>query len=327
MWVYIYLINIMPSAKVKQISLDVFVLPKVHNLSVSVTIPFWCSPECVAILWGNNPCESDEGRCNTLHKGSEEAALAFALFSHIREKLSGSPLEVARCKVDHVTCGAHDNEFVVAWNTQGTGSALRKTIGVVLKCLAPNALFSRYSNNIKVLGGKVDRAVFNYLANKMIDGINKSIEFVAVGKIKADADFKELLSVAANKYSASSKSGAGDTQAPETHSDHKGEFPLLTCTNGSAAIVVADYIHHQGFGLRLCGRHITIFTKAWGSKHDALKKKDRINGYVAAKYEKLDKLAGLFMAYRANSAAMGSASAISGIAKNTKPGEYLSKNL
>jgi hypothetical protein len=317
----------MPNAKVKQISLQVAVLPKVHNLSVSVSIPFWSSPECIALLWGNNPCESDEGRCNTLHKGSEEAAIAFALFSLVREKLCGSPLEVARTKVDHVSCAQHDNHFVIAWNTQGTGSALRKTLGVVLKCLAPNALFSRYSNNIKVLGGKVDRAVFNYVANSMIDGISKSIDFVAVGKIKADSDFKGLLETAANKFISSKKSPAGDSSAPEKHSDHKPDFPQLSCSDGAAAIVVADYIHHQGFGLRLCGRHITIFSKSWGSKREALKKKDRISGYVAAKYDKLDDLASLYLAYRANSAAMGSASAIMNIAKKIKPSEIISKNI
>jgi hypothetical protein len=317
----------MPGAKIKQISLDVVVLPKVHNLSVSLTIPFWCSPECIALLLGNNPCESDEGMCATLHKGAEESAIAYALFKLVQEKLCGSPLEVARCKVDHVVCGVHDNSFVISWNTQSTGSALRKTIGVTLKCLAPNTLFSRYGYNMKVLGGKSDRAEFNSVANKMIEGLTKQIHFVAVGKIKADSDFKGLLETAVNKYSSSSKSAASETKALAKHAEHKMDWPKLVCSDGAAAIILADYIAHQGFGLRLCGRQITIYSRSWGSKRDALKKKDRISAYVASKYGKLDKLAGPFLAYRANSSAMGSGSAVLSVSRQTKPTEVIAKNI
>jgi hypothetical protein len=317
----------MPSAKLKNISLDIIVHPKVHNLSVSLSIPFTCSPESISLLFGNNPCESDDGRCNTLHVLSEESAIAFALFKLIQEKLCGSPLEVARSKVDHVVCAAHDNSFVVSWNTQGTGSALRKTLGVVLKCLAPNTLFARYSNNMKVLGGKANRTEFNYVANKMIEGLAKQIHFVVVGKIKADTDFKALLETAAKKYSSSSKSPAGESKAPEKHTEYKMDWPKLTCSDGASAVILADYISHQGFGLCLHGRHITIYSHSWNSKRDALKKKDRISGYVDAKYKKLGDTACLFLAYRANSVAMGAGSVILGVAKKIKPAEVIAKNI
>lgn len=317
----------MPSAKVKQISLDVVVLPKVHNLSVSVSIPFACSPEYLAQLIGNNPCDACESNKPIIYKGAEESAVAFALYSLVREKLCGSPLEVARCKVDHVVCAAHENSFVISWNTQGTGSALRKTIGVVLKCMAPNTLFSRYSHNMKVIGGKDDRAEFHSIANKMIEGLAKQIHFVAVGKIKADVDFKGLLETASNKYSSSSKSPASECKAPEKHQEAKSEWPKLTCSDGAAAIVVSDYISHKNFGIQLCGRHITIYSRSWGSKRDAIKQRSAIAAYVGAKYGKLDDLAGPYLAYRANSAAMGNGSAILAVAKKIKPAEILAKNI
>lgn len=318
----------MVKASIKQIDLDIVPLSKVHNISVSMTIPFGgVSAECVSILWGNNPCESDNGRCNTLHTGSEEAAIAFALYKLIQDKLCGSPLEVARCKVDHVSCKAHDGAFVISWNTQGSGSALRKTLGVALKCLAPNTLYTRYGYNIKNLGGRCDRSVFNHLANKMIEAINKQVHFVVIGKLKADIDAKGLLSTAANKFVASSKNASGDCSAPDKHTDHKHDYAKLSCSDGAAAIVVADYIQHQGFGLRIYGKHIFIYSSSWGSKHDALKKRDRIKSYVAAKYDRLGDLAGLFLAYSANASAMGTGSAILNVAKKIKPSDIISNNL
>ena len=317
----------MPSASIKQIQLDVVVLSKIYNLSVSMTIPFWASPESIALLWGNNPCENDEGRCATIHKGAEEAALAFSLFCAVKDKLMGSALDVARCKVDHVTCSAHENNFVISWNTQGTGSALRKSIGIALKALQPNALFSKYGYNMKILGSKTDRNEFNFVANKMIDGILKSIHFVAVGKIKSDSDFKNLLSSAANKYTSSSKTPANKCLAPVKHAEYKQDFPKINCEDGASAIIVADYIRHQGFGMRLSGKTIVVYSGSWNSKRDALKKKDRIAAYVASKYSKLKENAGPFLAYAANSSAMGAGRAILSVAKKNDTVSIILKNI
>lgn len=315
----------MPSAKVKNISLDVLVLPKVHNLSVSVSIPFGCSPEYLALLMTNNPCESTKECQQPMYKGLEESAIAFALFKLVQEKLCGSPLEVARTKVDHVCCNVHGDMFVISFNTQSTGSALRKTIGVVLKCLAPNTLFSRYSHFVKLLGGKASRPEFNYVANQMITGLTKNIHFVVVGKIKADADFKTILEVASKKYVSSTKSNAGESKIAEKRSEHKTDWPILNCTNGSNSIVINDYISHSGFGTRLCGNKITIFSNQWASKRDMLKKKDRINGYISTKYDKLES-PNLFLAYVANGNCLGSGNSILGL-KSIKPAEVILKNI
>lgn len=289
---------------------------KVHNLSVSVSIPFEFSDESFYQIMNNNlTCrEKDFEKC-TLYSGAEEAAVAYALFELIRDKLIGSPLEVARSKVDHIAVHAHGNHLVIAWNTQGNQSSLRKTVGVVLKCLQPNTLFSRYSDNLKLLGGKPSRECFNHCANKLISGIEKGVHFVAAGKIKlASSADKQMMQksfdTACKKYVSSSKSK--DVHAPEKHPEYKSVYPELNCSDGASAIVVAEYIraNSNGMGVRVSDKYVSISSNSWGSKRDALKNKSRISAYVASKFSKLGDFAGLYAAYLANSQAAGIASSI-----------------
>lgn len=285
------------------IKLDVIPFTKAHNLSVSMTIPFRCSPECLGMLSENSPCDK-------LYTGAEASALAFALYSSIKDKLMGSPLEVARCKVDHVVCRAHGGEFVISWNTQGSISMLRKTIGVALKFLRPSSLYTKYTYNIRMLGGKPDRSEFSYLVNSMIDGM-KSIHFVAIGKIKDD-DVKAILATAANKYEKSDKESGG--KAPEKHHEYE-RANVLDCTSGANSIIVHDYISHQGFGIKVNGKLLYIYAGNWGSKQTSLRDKTRVTTYVSSKYKKLDKLACLFLAYSANGSALGAGHDILALAK------------
>lgn len=309
----------MISAKNKQIQLDVVVLSKAQNLSVSLTIPFWASGDALASLCSTGSCEINQ------HKGTIEAALAFALYTTIKEKMIGSPLEAARSKTDHVSCAVHNNNFVISWNTQGTGSALKKTIGVALKCLQPNSLFSKYSYGMKLLGCKIDRKVFNDVANKMIDSLNKHIHFVAIGKIKAD--IKDILHKVSTKYVASKKTTASKCAPPDKYPDNLQKYPQINCVDGAAAICVADYIRHQGFPVRICDKKITIYSNQWDSKRKVLSDKNRITAYVNTKYNKLDELSGLYLAYISNSEALGSGHSIIKLTQIKDPSMIIIKNI
>ncbi len=284
------------SASSGPIKLDVISFTKVHNLSISMTIPFKCSSECISLLSEHNPCDTTNP-----HNHAEASALAFALFSLVKEKLMGSPLEVARCKVDHVVCQGHGNDFVISWNTQGSISALQKTIGVVLKFLRPSSLYTKYTYNVRMLGVKPDRAEFSYLANLMIDSL-KSIHFVAIGKIKADINIKDIVSKVANKFGKCEKESGG--KAPTKHPEHE-HANVLDCSSGANSIIVRDYIQHQGFGIRINGKYLYIYAGNWGSKQVALHNKDRVTAYVSSKYKKLEKFACTYLAYSANGSALG----------------------
>jgi hypothetical protein len=316
----------------KNIHLKILPLQKVHNLSVSVTIPYKCSSYAFDQLMMNNlNCHSkDDNKC-IVYSGAEESSVGFSLYELVREKLIGSPLEMARCKVDHVECKVHDDSLVLSWNTQGNQSSLRKTIGVVLKCMQPNSLFSRYNDNLKLLGGKPSRECFNHCANKLIDALEKNIEFVAIGKIKlVSTDDKKLMQksfdVACNKYVKNSK--AKNIHSPPKHSEYESNYPYINCSDGASAILTSEYIrtNSNGMGVSICGKKIIIHSNSWGSKQSALKNKARIKSYVEAKYYRLGDLSGLYIAYLANSQAMGTASNIIKLEK-INPKEAIEKSL
>lgn len=308
----------------KNIHLDHISLMKAHNISVSMTIPFRCSPQGIRLLFAGNPSESDGKKCGDLFEGYEEAAVAFSLFSAIKRSLTGSGVEDARSRVDNISCAAHGDNFVIYWNTQGTGSMLRKTIGVALKYLRPNTLYADYSYLIRMLGGKPNRDEFNHIAGKMIDGINSKVHFVAIGKIKPDTDFKTILGVAAGKYEKSAKVSG---KAPEKHPGHADPPAKLVCDSAASAMIVYEYITRAAVPAFISGKVISIYAGNWGSKRESLKKKDRLTTWIASKIDRVDN-GPVFSAYSASSQARSGAGAdILSMAKKSDRYAIISKNL
>ena len=183
-------------SKLKNLTLVVGMCKKVPDIAVLMGLHYDCSKINLINLKTNNP--SDE-----LLNGAESSALGYALFEAIRDKFIGSPLELARSRVSRVDCDSINGKFLISWNTQGSVSMLRKTIGLALSCLDPAKLYAKYAENMKLLGGKNDRDVFNYLANEMIDAIKKGIKVDVVGKINVDAaKLKDLLAKVDNKQTS-----------------------------------------------------------------------------------------------------------------------------
>ena len=179
--------------KYKNLTTIVGQCSKVPDITVLLGIHYKCSKENLMNLKNNKPSEK-------LLDGAESSSLAYALFEAIRDKFIGSPLELSRSRVSRVDCDCINGKLTISWNTQGTFSMLRKTLGLALTTLDPAKLYSRYAENIKLLGGKNDRDVFNYLASELSAVIKKEVKIVAVGKIKMDAaKLKELLNAIEKK--------------------------------------------------------------------------------------------------------------------------------
>jgi hypothetical protein len=273
-------------SKLKNLTLTVGECKKVPDIAVVLGFFFDACPAAIMKLdesfgWDNLKTN------NCLFTNSEHSALAYALYHTIRDKMIGSPLELSRSRVSRIECYAQEGKFLISWNTQGSVSMLRKTIGIVLKSINPHKLFAKYSTNIKNLGGKADRDVFNHVANQMADSIKKGVKIAAVGRIKiTPLKLKDLLGKVDKKQQKLSNEKG--TKKPEPHDKFTHSFPSVK-VSGIASTVVEDYIRSQGMGTTSMGNEIIIYNRSYESKKAAFKKADRIRTYVKQKYEKLGK--------------------------------------
>ena len=273
--------------KEKQIVLTVATTKRVADIVISISIPFkGVSIHCLKKLTCN--CPDDTG----LAKGSEEASLAFALFEAVRDKLSGSGLELFKTKASNVSCASISDSLVITFHTQGTGTSLRKTCGILLSCLNPIKLFAKYSENMKFLSGKSgNREEFNFFVKKLADGIKKEISIVAVGKINTDAaKLKDIIKVLVTKLPTIELPSAKETETPGKKADEEKEtYPIVKC-DGLSAAIIADYIRNNsnGMSVGIIDEGVVIYNKSWESKHKQLKDSKRIKDYINKKYAKLE---------------------------------------
>ena len=298
-------------ASVKNINITVCECRKMPDIAILMGIDYDCCKTSLMNLKTNNP-PSDV--CN----GAEGAAVGFALYELIRDKLVGSPLEIIRSRVSRTDCDSINGRFLISWNTQGSFTTLRKTIGLVLSTLDPLKLYSKYAENMKLLGGKNDRNVFNSKANEMIGAIKKNVHFVVCGKIKVDAaKIKDMLSQVEKKMPKMETPSAKEMEKPPSHDEPKSDYPSIK-VSGIAAVALADYIRSKsgGMGVEVFDGHIIIYNHSWKTKQTALSKADRIKDYVRQKYEKLGDDFYCVFAYMAITQGYGDCHAVSQIIKS-----------
>lgn len=263
-------------AKSKNISISVVQSLKVPDVAIVLTIGYKTGEHGLKSLLNNTPTE--------LFKGAESAALAFAIFEAVRDKLVGSPLAVAQSKVSSICCGGG---FTICWNTKGTISSVRSTIVKVAGCLAPSKQYSRYADNIKFLGGSADRGIFNTEAAIFATCL-KDIHFSVVGKLgKFDVSHLKLIVEKASERIPPYEAAKPQTAVP-SHPEHELNFPSIS-GSGFSAILTSEYIRSNSGGMGVGTTHgkIYIYNKSWASKQKQLADKDRINTYVDQKYKKL----------------------------------------
>ncbi len=124
--------------------------------------------------------------CNCFPVGSEEACVCYAMYLNAHNELCGNPLAIAKSKVGSVDCGAHNGSFSICWKVKGTGSAVRKSIGIVLKCLQPYKVYSAYSQCLKLLNKKPIREEFNYVANALNKSLKDHVMCGVIGNIRVE---------------------------------------------------------------------------------------------------------------------------------------------
>lgn len=268
--------------KLKNLELTVESCKKMPDIACVVGIHFDC--DYASLMKLNDSFGFDNMKGNKLYTGAEQSSIAYALYETVRTKMVGSPLEVSRSRVSQIECGTQNGKFMLYFNTQGSVSMLRKNLGIILSVMNPHKLFTKYSTNIKNLGGKADRDVFNFVANQMVDAIKKGIKVAVVGRIKIDGPkLKDILQkVDKKQQKLSTEKGT----KPITHDKFTHEFPVVKAS-GIGAAAVADYIRSQGMGVATLGDEIIVYNKSFETKKTTIKKADRVKNYVNQKYVKL----------------------------------------
>jgi hypothetical protein len=273
--------------KSKSLNLNVGVIKKVADVIVSITIPFkGIASCCLARLKAN--CGNPSSPMN----GTEEAALAFALFETVRDKLGGSGLETLSTKSTNISCNSIGGNLCITWHTQGTLTAVRKSTGLALHCMNPTKLYSKYSENVRFLTGKAgNREEFNFVAKKLSKEI-KNITITVVGKINVTEEkLKDAIKTLESKLPDIDLPSEKETSAPEKRkSDNDMDYPHIKC-HGLAAAVISDYIRNtsNGMNVAITENGVTIYNTGWSSKHKQLSDKKRIHDYVEKKYLKIEK--------------------------------------
>jgi hypothetical protein len=297
------------NVKSKNIEITVGQCKKMPDIAVLLGIYYDCSKINLIKLKTNNPGE--------LYTGAEGSALGYALFEVIRDKFIGSPLELSRSRVSRVDCDSINGKLLITWNTQGSLSMMRKTIGLAVSTLDPIKLYSKYAENIKLLGGKQDRTVFNYYAAAMVDALKKGIKIAVSGKINIDeARLKDVITRVEGKMPTMSGIPK-EVSKSEKHTEYVCDFPSVKAS-GIAAVVTADYIKSKsgGMGVDVYTNEIIIYNKSWPSKHTILKDNSKIKDYTRQKYEKLGSDFACILAYMAITQGYAECCTISQIIKN-----------
>jgi len=269
----------------KHNNISILVLPNKRSpdLMISMCIPFNCNLYCLNQL----KCGRDRKMCD--FKGVEKSALAWAVYENISNKLTGSPLEMYKTKVSRVDCSSQNDHFIVNWNTATNFSSLRKTVGVVISALSPAKVFSKYTENMKLMGLSGKREEFNTCVADMITGIKKEVMFSVVGKININDEKVDLIAkMLSEKLPSQDLPSIKERSKLPSRPEYKHEYPIVK-TSDIGSVVTLDYIASklQGDSLYINNNEIVVLNKNFDTKRKILKNKEKIRDHVQKKYEKL----------------------------------------
>lgn len=265
------------------LTLSVETTKKVGDVAISLCFELDCNGCAFQNLCGHASCMSGK-----FPKGSEEAALGYSLGLAVRQALCGDPLAVSKTKVGAVEAVAHNGMLSVNWKVKGTGSAVRKSIGIALKALDPAKMYPAYSRCVKQLGGSVDKDAFTYVADAAARAIKADLHCLVVGNINMDKNkLEDMLEVLAKKHDPTMPKGPKSKPTDHAACDHSNHAEVAA--SGWASAVVSDYIRAKVRGLEptLCNKTLLLPIKPaqWDTLAGKLKK--GVKDFVSAKYTKV----------------------------------------
>jgi len=233
----------------------------------------------------------NQNDCKCMAKGYEKSAVMFAVYLSILDKLSGNPLAVKNSKVARVDMGYNNGVVIISWKMKGVLSHVRKSLGIAMSAIKPASLYSIYANSVSMLGGKPNRAVFNYSAAEVISDM-KHLDVMIVGNVKAtEVKLKDLLTTVEKKLAL------GDASKPQTKSsnDNKCENDSNESSNvvmklsGWESFLLTDYINTKLKGVKVLTSDDKTTIHMDQNKYKKMKPKLKsgVADFITKKYGKL----------------------------------------
>jgi hypothetical protein len=244
------------------------------------------SGACVAVGFDVEGC--DHWLLQSLSSGApihssnhvDTTTILYTLAEHIQSKLAGSAVDVISNKVSRVNCGTQGSEFLVSVVCAGTGTAVRKVLGLILKHISTHKLYSRYAINIRKLGEKPDKAAFNYFADKIQHSLVKEIRATITGKISLNQEkLQGIAEKAAKKLSLGDIAGAKTKRSPSLEITAHN-FAAVSCGSGVGCVLLKKYLDAQlEVTTHLVGGKI-YFPEKFATKVKNVSEKNKIEAYV-----------------------------------------------
>ena len=239
----------------------------------------------------------------------------------MQNALCGDPLATSKSKVGSVDCGSNGGQFFICWRVKGTGSAVRKSLGIAMRSLNPSKYYSVYDQCIRSIGKKSVRDNFNYVASSMTKSIKDELCCGVVGNIKTEkkgagnlADL--MLDVLSKKLNLSNPVGSSSKPTGHSECPHDG-LTEIKCS-GWHTYVIRDYINAKVKGIASIiyekGILLAVDQKKWDVLSSKLKK--GLKDYIKTKYTRVGKELANLVGYIVMSNAYVSCSDVKSIIKS-----------
>ncbi len=202
----------------------------------------------------NQPCD-----CPALSHGSEITALLYSLFEELKNRLAGDPIVSTKNKMECITCGLSEGQFIMSFKTARSFTNIRKVLKLVSKYMNPTRLYKRYQKNIKMLNGTPHREEFIHCANILAKSLeNTNIWISTPVDLSADR-LKVLADVIKNNRNIEGFKEKGTVSASMKEEKHTTSYPTLTVKDDSFTNIVSAYLNKYSVANAVCGKKIIIY--------------------------------------------------------------------
>lgn len=258
----------------RSVAMHVFPSKRLPNLTVNLTVDCECHPEAVAELR-----ELTNGAASSV-----VAAVAFATYLNVRDRLIGSAQSISKSKSGQVRMTCTGKKLAISWTTMGSLSALRKSVSLACAGLVPLKLFGR----TKQLTKGLTRDVFEKAATNLAQHISKGITVVAVGRVALtpDATGREKLKAVVEtvaKYAPGSTSGS--SKMPDDWSPPEDGPSRIAFNSHLSAVLAYEYVASVlSRPVNVYGKHLAVHVTS--GERTKLGDSSRISTYIKSKYGK-----------------------------------------